>query len=282
MVGTSQVRAMDGTEWEAAAPGGVLAVDVGNTTTVVGVFKVASAPSADPSLRWELTTPRNLTSDEAFLLLNQLFGNWRASGAILSCVVPTHVAAWQAALTRVGNARPLVVGPGLRTGLKMHYRDPAEIGPDRIADAVAIRERYQMPAVVIDFGTTMNIEVIDAQGAFVGGLIAPGLALGARALSKRTARLPVVEIEMPKEVIGRSTREAMLSGIVFGEVARIDGLLDRVFAEIASEAMVVLTGDYAHEISGLISHEAAVDDTLTLRGLHQLYLLNAAGSKRGS
>ena len=282
MVGTSQVRAMDGMEWEAAAPGGVLAVDVGNTTTVVGVFKVASAPSADPSLRWELTTPRNLTSDEAFLLLNQLFGNWRASGAILSCVVPTHVAAWQAALTRVGNARPLVIGPGLRTGLKMHYRDPAEIGPDRIADAVAMRERYQMPAVVIDFGTTMNIEVIDAQGAFVGGLIAPGLALGARALSKRTARLPVVEIEMPKEVIGRSTREAMLSGIVFGEVARIDGLLDRVFAEIASEATVVLTGDYAHEISGLISHEAAVDDTLTLRGLHQLYLLNAAGSKRGS
>ncbi len=282
MVGTSQVRAMDGAEWEAAAPGGVLAVDVGNTTTVVGVFKVASAPSADPSLRWELTTPRNLTSDEAFLLLNQLFGNWRASGAILSCVVPTHVAAWQAALTRVGNARPFVVGPGLRTGLKMHYRDPAEIGPDRIADAVAIRERYQMPAVVIDFGTTMNIEVMDAQGAFVGGLIAPGLALGARALSKRTARLPVVEIEMPKEVIGRSTREAMLSGIVFGEVARIDGLLDRVFAEIASEATVVLTGDYAHEISGLISHEAAVDDTLTLRGLHQLYLLNAAGSKRGS
>ena len=164
----------------------------------------------------------------------------------------------------------------------MHYRDPAEIGPDRIADAVAIRERYQMPAVAIDFGTTMNIEVIDEQGAFVGGLIAPGLALGARALSKRTARLPVVEIEMPKEVIGRSTREAMLSGIVFGEVARIDGLLDRVFAEIASEATVVLTGDYAHEISGLISHEAAVDDTLTLRGLHQLYLLNAAGSKRGS
>lgn len=282
MVGTSQVRAMDGAEWEAAAPGGVLAVDVGNTTTVVGVFKVASAPSADPSLRWELTTPRNLTSDEAFLLLNQLFGNWRASGAILSCVVPTHVAAWQAALTRVGNARPFVVGPGLRTGLKMHYRDPAEIGPDRIADAVAIRERYQMPAVAIDFGTTMNIEVIDEQGAFVGGLIAPGLALGARALSKRTARLPVVEIEMPKEVIGRSTREAMLSGIVFGEVARIDGLLDRVFAEIASEATVVLTGDYAHEISRLISHEAAVDDTLTLRGLHQLYLLNAAGSKRGS
>lgn len=139
-----------------------------------------------------------------------------------------------------------------------------------------------MPAVVIDFGTTMNIEVMDEQGAFVGGLIAPGLALGARALSKRTARLPVVEIEMPKEVIGRSTREAMLSGIVFGEVARIDGLLDRVFAEIASEATVVLTGDYAHEISGLISHEAAVDDTLTLRGLHQLYLLNAAGSKRGS
>ncbi len=282
MVGTSQVRAMDGMEWEAAAPGGVLTVDVGNTTTVVGVFKVASAPSADPSLRWELTTPRNLTSDEAFLLLNQLFGNWRASGAILSCVVPTHVAAWQAALTRAGNARPFVVGPGLRTGLKMHYRDPAEIGPDRIADAVAMRERYQMPAVVIDFGTTMNIEVIDAQGAFVGGLIAPGLALGARALSKRTARLPVVEIEMPKEVIGRSTREAMLSGIVFGEVARIDGLLDRVFAEIASEATVVLTGDYAHKIARLISHKAVVDDTLTLRGLHQLYLLNAAGSKRGS
>lgn len=282
MVGTSQVRTKVDMGRGAAIPGGVIVVDVGNTTTVVGVFEAASAPSADPSLRWELTTPGDLTSDEAFLSLGQLFGGWQASGAILSCVVPTHVAAWQAALARTGTARPFVVGPGFRTGLRMHYRDPAEIGPDRIADAVAMRERYQTPAVAIDFGTTMNIEVIDAQGAFVGGLIAPGLALGARALSKRTARLPVVEIEMPKEVIGRSTREAMLSGIVFGEVARIDGLLDRVFAEIASEATVVLTGDYAHEISKLISHEAVVDDTLTLRGLHQLYLLNATGSKRGS
>ncbi len=262
--------------------GAVLAIDVGNTITTIGLFQKDADGSDDPVLRWEITTPEHLTADEALLVLAQLAGPEKVVGAILSCVIPTQVGVWERALTRASQTRPFVVGPGLKTGLKMRYRDPAEVGPDRIADAVAVRERYQLPAISVDFGTSMNIEVIGADGAFLGGLIAPGLALGAQALNRRTARLPLIEIEMPKEVIGRSTREAMLSGVVFGEVARIDGLIDRVFAALDSVATVVLTGDGAHEMASCLSHDATVDETLALRGLHQLYKLNAGRGPRRS
>jgi len=268
------VPGRDGAAEPLFADGAVLAVDVGNTITTVGLFQRDAAASDDPALRWEITSHRHLTADEALLSLAQLVGPERVVGAILSCVIPTQVGTWQRALARASQSRPFVVGPGLKTGLKMRYRDPAEIGPDRIADAVAMRERYQAPAVSVDFGTTMNIEVIGADGAFLGGLIAPGLALGAQALNQRTARLPLIELEMPREVIGRSTREAMLSGVVLGEVARIDGLLDRIFEELGGPATVVLTGDGAHEMAACLSHRARVDETLTLRGLHQLYLRN--------
>ena len=182
------------------------------------------------------------------------------------------------ALATACRTRPVVVGPGLKTGLRMRYRDPAEIGPDRIADVVAARATYGAPVAVVDFGTTMNIEVLDAEEVFLGGIIAPGLALGAQALARAAARLPVIELHAPKAAIGRSTREAMQSGVVFGEVARVDGLLDRVFEELGGEARVVLTGSGAERVVPLMSHAAEVDATLTLRGLHQLRL--GAGSSR--
>ena len=156
-----------------------------------------------------------------------------------------------------------------------------EIGPDRIADAVAARAVYGSPCIVIALGTTTNIEVIDARGTFVGGVIAPGLALGARSLSAAAARLPQVEPSAPTPVIGRNTREAMRSGVVLGEVARIDGMLDMVLAEMratkaAGEGSVpiVITGDDAEALAALVGHSLTVDDALTLRGLAELYHIN--------
>lgn len=257
-------------------PGQVLAVDVGNTTTSLGLFAPGGSAADEPLDTWEISTPERLTADEAIIVLRQLMGEGLpVAGAILSCVVPVLSEVWDGALGRVCQGRSHVVGPGLRTGMPMRYHDPSEIGPDRIADAVAARECQGAPVVAVDLGTTLNLEVVGTDGAFMGGLIAPGLALGAQSLSQRTARLPMIELTVPTAVIGRSTREAMLSGVVFGEVVRLDGLLDRVLAELGEPAPIVLTGDRASRMARLMSHEAIVDETLTLRGLHQLYLLNA-------
>lgn len=291
-----------GEQGEQNAPSGekncVLAVDVGNTSTGFGLFLAEAGETDQPLGTWELTTPARLTADEARMQVAQVLGVLAQDVAeqrslaperaatfaeppldvVLSCVVPSLTEAWSVALATACRTRPVVVGPGLKTGLRMRYRDPAEIGPDRIADVVAARATYGAPVTVVDFGTTMNIEVLDAEEVFLGGIIAPGLALGAQALSRAAARLPVIELHAPKAAIGRSTREAMQSGVVFGEVARVDGLLDRVFEELGGEARVVLTGSGAERVAPLMSHAAEVDATLTLRGLHQLRL--GAGSSR--
>ena len=194
--------------------------------------------------------------------------------AILACVVPTLTDVWRRALTAGCGARPLVVGPGLKTGLKMRYDDPSEVGAGRVADVRAAREDYGAPVVVVDLGTTTNFEVVDAEGAFVGGIITPGVALGARSLSAAAARLPMIELRAPAAVIGRNTRAAMQSGVVFGEVARIDGLLEAIAGELGTQAPVVVTGDGAEAMAALLRHDARVDETLTLRGLWHLWRAN--------
>ena len=279
----------------------ILTVDVGNTSTRFGLFDAEGA-AADraPEGTWEVTTSDRLTADEARMQLAQVLSVLAApvtpvatagavrgvpgaapASAVLSCVVPTLEAAWDAALRATCTGRVLVVGPGLKTGMHLCYDDPSEIGPDRIADALAARVAVGAPCVVVDLGTTTNIEVIDAAGAFAGGIIAPGLALGARSLSTAAARLPVVDLRAPAHVIGKSTRDAMRSGVVFGEVARIDGMLDMVLAEMRTTGAagegpvpIVITGDAAREMSALLRHDLTPDDTLTLRGLAEIYRLN--------
>lgn len=264
----------------------VLVVDVGNTETRFGLFEAAASVSFSAELlaTWMLTTPTRLTADEAYLQLKQVLSAFAETlgvervapeGSILSCVVPTLTDTWKSALKRICGKRALVVGPGLKSGMRLSYDDPSEIGPDRIADAVAARGRYGAPCIVVDLGTTTNIEVVDAQGAFAGGLIAPGLYLGARSLSDAAARLPMVELAAPKHVVGKSTREAMRSGVVLGEVARIDGLLSMVERELGAAAPIVMTGSPAAPISKLLAHEVQVDEALTLRGLAMLYGANA-------
>lgn len=250
----------------------VLTVDVGNTTTHLGLF------SGDELVgTWELTTPERLTADEARAQLVQavsMMGAAMPDQSILACVVPALSDVWRRALALACGERPLVVGPGLRTGVRMRYDDPAEVGADRVADVVAAREAHGAPVVVVDLGTTTNIEVVDGEGTFVGGIIAPGVDLGARSLAAAAARLPMIELRAPERAIGRNTRDAMRSGVVLGEVARIDGLLDAVTAELGEEAPVVMTGSGADAMAALLRHDARVDETLTLRGLHLLWRAN--------
>lgn len=226
----------------------ILAIDVGNTATRFGLFTADDLEVSEPYGTWEVTTPGHLTTDEARMFIADGFCGASgatvspasvvhaperlSAGCIISCVVPTLTDSIQQAAGQLFSQRPRTVGPGLKTGLKMRYDDPAEVGPDRIADAVAARDTYGAPSVVVDLGTTTNIEVIDDKGAFAGGLIAPGLALGARSLSAAAARLPQLDLRAPAHVIGRSTREAMRAGVVLGEAARIDGLLTMVEAEL--------------------------------------------------
>ena len=294
----------------------ILTVDVGNTSTRIGLFAEDTAAALQtPLATCEVTTQTPRTADEVRMMLDQVTGVLAADAgvspmagagvtrgaqafsagapaafslavpapvaAVLSCVVPALERPWTTALERACTGRVLTVGPGLKTGMRMRYDDPAEIGPDRIADAVAARAVHGAPSIVVDLGTTTNIEVVDASGAFAGGIIAPGLALGARSLSAATARLPQVEPAAPAHVIGRSTREAMRSGVVLGEVARIDGMLDMVLAEMRAEGAageapvpIVITGDDAASVAALVRHDLVVDETLTLRGLAELYRLN--------
>lgn len=250
----------------------LLAVDVGNTVTKFGVFAADELAGT-----WEVTTSERCTADEAWAQAAcaiDMLGAPEPASAILSCVVPSLAEVWRSALGKLCGARPYVVGPGLKTGIRMRYDNPSEVGSDRVADAVAARETYGAPVVVVDLGTTTNIEVVDESGAFAGGIIAPGVALGARSLTAAAARLPMIELRAPERVIGRSTRSAMQSGVVLGEAARIDGLLDAVMDELGTDAPVVITGDGAAQVAALISHDAVVDETLTLRGLHHIWLRN--------
>lgn len=301
----------------------VLAADIGNTTARFGLLETAKAGAEGaPKLlsACEVTTRQPITTDEARMQLGQILSELtgKASsrggtcpspeGSILSCVVPTLTDAWHRALADTVLGRQLVVGPGLRSGVKLRFNDPSEVGPDRIADAVAARAAYGAPVVVVDLGTTTNFEVIDASGAFCGGIIAPGVALGARSLAEAAARLPIIELRAPERVLGRSTREAMQSGVVLGEAARIDGLLDAVLAELADNGKrararlgegsaahenerdeadagaatpmaipIVITGENADAIAALLHHQTIVDDALTLRGLALIWQANQRG-----
>ena len=258
----------------------ILCVDVGNTETSFGFFRSSRLLAS-----WTGTTPDCLTSDEAFSLVcdaltamerkeHMSSGEFSVEDTVLSSVVPQHTAAWQTALRQVADKRPLTVGPGIKTGIRMRYKDPAEVGADRIADLAAVLADYNPPAIVVDLGTTTNFEVVDADGVFLGGVIAPGMVLGARSLAREAAKLPIVEVVAPRHVVGTTTREAIQAGVVLGEIARIDGLLDLIQEETGAVYSVIVTGSQAKAVSSLLSHESISDETLTLRGLARLYDLN--------
>lgn len=256
-----------------AEPSAVLAIDVANTATRLGVEREGEIVAT-----WDSTTPASLTADEAAVVVRDFFDvrhvGFRIDEAIVSSVVPALTDAWVAAAAATSHRRPLIVGPGLKTGLRMSFDDPGEVGSDRIADMVAAKSLFAGPIIVVDLGTTTNFEVIDDAGAFAGGIIAPGLRLSLSALAAQAAKLTMIEVKAPRTVIGKNTRAAMQSGAVLGEIARIDGLIELIEGELGYSATVVMSGDDARALSALSRHDVRVVDDLTLRGLFALSRLN--------
>ncbi len=251
----------------------LLAIDIGNTQTTFGVYE--QDDSAQLVHMWRIATNREDTTDDVCTRLWPLFhavsfDPKQIDACTLASVVPTLTTSWVCAVKTLAGIDVLVCSAQVaadRGLFETSYPNPSEIGADRVADAVAIRELFGAPAVVVDFGTATNIEVIDSRGSFVGGIIAPGVQTGAEALFSHATRLAAVDLIAPATVIGTSSEQAMRSGIVYGEADRVDGLIRRVFEQIGCTCPVIATGGFAELVA---QHSAEITDVvpeLTLEGL---------------
>lgn len=253
----------------------ILAVDVGNTQTVLGLFD-----ANEIRCHWRVSTNPALTADELRVKIAGLLAgddhSWAdVDSVVISSVVPKVTAAYEDIATQVTGEQPMVVGPGLKTGMPIRYDNPHEVGADRIVNGVAAFEAFGGPVVVVDFGTATTIDVIDGSGAYLGGAIAPGLETSAEALFSKAARLSKVDLEPPARVIGTNTRESVQSGLLLGEAARVDGLVRRVWDELGERTTVVATGGLAPRMAGLCETIEHVDVDLTLQGLLLIWRRNS-------
>jgi type III pantothenate kinase len=248
----------------------LLAVDVGNTQTVFGLF---DGPELTQQFR--VGTDRSHTGDELAVMLRAFVDLDSLEGIVLCSSVPQLVHEYQAFADRWTGAELLSLGPGVPTGVRIRYDDPREVGPDRIANAVAARERHGTPAVVVDFGTSTNFDVVSAEGDFVGGVLAPGIEVSMDALFARAARLPKVPFEAPDRVISQTTTAALQSGLVYGFAGQVDAIVERIRAELgAPDAPVVATGGLAELIAPHTRTITSVDPELTLQGLRLVWERN--------
>ena len=252
----------------------LLVLDVGNTNTVIGVYE-----GRDLRHHWRIQTHRECTADEHGITLLQLFDARKVStaaidNAILSCVVPPVTSRFEDMLSEYFGVETLVVGPGMRTGMRILYENPREVGADRVVNAVAAYDRHQGGLIVVDFGTATTFDAVSPKGEYLGGVIAPGMAISADALFRRAAMLPRVDIVRPDHVVGRNTVASMQSGLLFGYAGLVSELVRRMKAELKFPTKVYATGGLAALVSTETGAIDEVDPNLTLDGLRIIWERN--------
>lgn len=250
----------------------LLVVDVGNTNIVLGVYEGEKLKG-----HWRISTDRVRTTDEYGVLIMNLFLHDKTvdaeviDGVIISSVVPPLMPTLERVSRRYFNVEPLVVGPGTKTGMAIKYDNPREVGADRIVNAVAAYEQYGGPIIIIDFGTATTYCAVLANGDYIGGVITPGVMISAEALFQRAAKLPRIEVKDPGQVINRNTVSSMQSGMFYGYVGQVEGLVARMKAEMPEGTKVVATGGLAQLIASATDSIDFVEPKLTLEGLRLIY-----------
>lgn len=253
----------------------LLAVDVGNTHTVLGVYRGAELLG-----HWRIGSEPHRTADEIGVLLRSLFdlAGVRVGdigGIAVSSVVPALTPAFEEVAREYLHREPLVVGPGIRTGIPILYEDPREVGADRIVNAVAGYAKFQSALIIVDFGTATTFDYVSPEGAYMGGMIAPGMVISMEALFSRASKLPKVALTRPPRVLGRNTVHSMQSGILFGYGCLVDGLIEKLSAEVDTRPVVVATGGLAPLVATTTERIDHVEEFLTLEGLRLLHERNS-------
>jgi type III pantothenate kinase len=266
----------------------LLVLDVGNTNTVLGVFANSEQDESRYErlvANWRVSTNQTETVDEYGVLFRNLFAMDslevpRITGIVISSVVPPLDSVLRQVCERYFNSKPLFIEPGVKTGMPVLYDNPAEVGADRIVNSVAAFEKYGGPCISVDFGTATTFDCVSAKGEYIGGVICPGIGISAEALFGRTARLQRVDIRKPARVIGTNTVNSMQSGLYYGYLGLVDGVLELLLAEMGQDCKIVATGGLASLFGDGSKYIKAVDDFLTLDGLRIIWERNSVAKPR--